>query len=428
MGKDKNILYLGNLRRDLHLVELKKNLLELFCNYIGVVVDWDDIDIKKGKLAWFAFVDLHDEGEASETLEELASWENRRNLRYNFTYIVQPYESLTVDYKKVKKQRKTKKPKPEEQYNEEHSSSGSRNNNAERTASKGTKTQPTVKQTAGTASTNDKKVSANQTVNEGEKKISPSPSKPKTATASNAEGRETMTAGMTKLSLSENHCSTSTSMTGCPVKGSLAATSTTGLEQPSGRHYNADQFVGTETRSREYKLGSGNYIKKQLNKDVGRYVCGFLNSREAGTLMIGVSDEGRAKGVEYSQSQEDKARIDIDMAFKSISPAIFPEQYTVQFVPVLTNSLPSEPPLCVLEVNVNVQEDTEVLYATGGDVYVRRDGSIQGPLKGADIQDWTRQRYQRKIQMLSETVQLQGERLLKQEQQNTHQSKVCTLL
>ncbi|XP_060064471.1 uncharacterized protein LOC132544839 [Ylistrum balloti] len=427
MGKDKNILYLGNLRRDLPLIELKNNLLELFCNYIGVVVDWNDIDIKKGKQAWFAFVDLHDEGEASETLEELASWENRRNLRYNFTYIVQPYESLTVDYKKVKKPRKSKKPKPEEEHSEvEHSQSGSRNNNADKKESRDTKTLSTVKQTSGTISASDKKSTSKQSYKEGGKTVSPSPSKPKTA-SSNKEGQETVTTGVANLSLSENHCSTSTSMTGYLAEGSPAATSTTGLVQLSDRHYALEQYLGTETRSREYKLGSGNYIRKQLNKDVGKYVCGFLNSREAGTLMIGVSDTGHVKGVECNQSQEDKARLDIDMAIKNINPAIFPNMYTVQFVPVLTNSLPSEPLLRVLEVNVKALEDTDVLYATCGDVYVRRDGSVQGPLKGAEIQEWTRQRHQKEIQQLRKTVLLQEERLLQQEHQ-TNKSKVCAIL
>lgn len=46
--------------------------------------------------------------------------------------------------------------------------------------------------------------------------------------------------------------------------------------------------------------------------------------------------------------------------------------------------------MCVIEVSVNPLEDRDVLYATCGDVYVRRDGSVQGPLKGAEIQDWTR--------------------------------------
>ncbi|XP_069106874.1 uncharacterized protein [Argopecten irradians] len=390
MGKDKNILYLGNLRRDLPLIELKNNLLELFCNYIGVVVDWNDIDIKKGKQAWFAFVDLHDEGEASETLEELASWENRRNLRYNFTYIVQPYESLTVDYKKVKKPRKIKKKPKAEELIDDHSPSGSRNNNAVgKDDSKDAKAQSAVKKSDGPVSNNDKKGMAKQSDKDGEK--TPSHSKPKTTT-SKTEGLETARAGLANLSLSENHCSTSTSMTGCPaVKGSLAATSTTGLVQTFRRHYIIDQKMGPETRSREYKLGSGNYMKKQLNKDVGKYVCGFLNSREAGSLMIGVNDSGHVKGVECSQSQEDKVRLDIDMAIKTINPAIFPNMYTVEFVPVLINSLQSEPPLFVLEITVKSIDDTDVLYATCGDVYVRRDGSVQGPLKGAEIQEWTRQ-------------------------------------
>ena len=44
----------------------------------------------------------------------------------------------------------------------------------------------------------------------------------------------------------------------------------------------------------------------------------------------------------------------------------------------------------VIEVSV-VQGISNQLYQTPwGEVYVRRDGSVQGPLKAAEIQDWIR--------------------------------------
>lgn len=349
MGKDKNVLYLGNLRRDLPLTDLKYNLLELFCNYIGVDVQWDDIDIKKGKQAWFAFIDLHDEGEASETLEELASWENRRNLRYNFTYIVPPYESLAVDYKKIKKYKKSKKPKEESESTEGGSSDKmhSANNNAQSVDTKA-KDQGHAKpaKSGGKAQNEDSKMEVGDKgrtktasgkgsdqkdgksskrevgVKKVEKASSPNDGGQKSA--SNGPGCDagsvatasvggTLTATVGELSL-EDKCSASTSTTGCPVTRAPmatsttglvgvaqlpAATSTTGLVGATSRQYTLSQFLGTETRNREYKLGSGNYVRKQLHRDVGKYVCGFLNSGEGGTLLVGVSDSGKSESPQH---------------------------------------------------------------------------------------------------------------------------------
>ena len=56
--------------------------------------------------------------------------------------------------------------------------------------------------------------------------------------------------------------------------------------------YYEGQLLGNETRNKEFKKGGPGYLKKILKEDVAKYVCGFLNSREAGTLYIGVSDDG----------------------------------------------------------------------------------------------------------------------------------------
>ena len=43
----------------------------------------------------------------------------------------------------------------------------------------------------------------------------------------------------------------------------------------------------------------------------------------------------------------------------------------------------------------------EQLYEVSGEVYMRLDGSLQGPLKPSEIQEWTKQ-------VFYKTLQLQG--------------------
>ncbi|KAK3087763.1 hypothetical protein FSP39_010299 [Pinctada imbricata] len=45
----------------------------------------------------------------------------------------------------------------------------------------------------------------------------------------------------------------------------------------------------------------------------------------------------------------------------------------------------------VIEISVEKTGETDRLYEVNGKVYVRRDGSVQGPLKPSGIQDWTQQ-------------------------------------
>lgn len=58
--------------------------------------------------------------------------------------------------------------------------------------------------------------------------------------------------------------------------------------------YQRGELLGAETRFVEFKQGRGQYLQRQLKDHVAKYTCGFLNS-EGGTLLIGVSDNGRFK-------------------------------------------------------------------------------------------------------------------------------------
>ena len=60
--------------------------------------------------------------------------------------------------------------------------------------------------------------------------------------------------------------------------------------QPDG--YREGELLGNETRNTEFKEGGGDYIKKHLKDHVSKYMSGFLNSSQQGTLFIGVKDDG----------------------------------------------------------------------------------------------------------------------------------------
>ncbi|CAG2218771.1 Schlafen-like protein 1 [Mytilus edulis] len=152
--------------------------------------------------------------------------------------------------------------------------------------------------------------------------------------------------------------------------------------------------IGSESRNREFKRGGGKYAYDHLKTDVGVYVCAFLNSEEEGTLFIGVNDEGTVEGIECEQRKEDTIRKDIiDPGIKAIKPDIFPKSYTVKFTHVCDKNKWQIGNLKVIEITVKKVEQLTQLYEVfNGDVYIRRDGSKQGPLKVNQIQEWHNQK------------------------------------
>ena len=58
--------------------------------------------------------------------------------------------------------------------------------------------------------------------------------------------------------------------------------------------YRLGETVGRESRHSEFKQGGmAHKDRTWLQDTVGKYVCGFLNSSEGGTLYIGVNDRGK---------------------------------------------------------------------------------------------------------------------------------------
>lgn len=113
--------------------------------------------------------------------------------------------------------------------------------------------------------------------------------------------------------------------------------------------------------------------------------------------MIGVDDTCKVFGVSCTRKQEDIARCQIDNTIKQFQPHVSPHMYMVEFIPV--RLMPNDtvefdyidPLLKVLEVSVVRQNIMTTLYATDKDsVYVRRDGSVEGPLRISQIVEWFR--------------------------------------
>ncbi|CAC5398784.1 unnamed protein product [Mytilus coruscus] len=76
-----------------------------------------------------------------------------------------------------------------------------------------------------------------------------------------------------------------------------------GKRIPSKRPLNVyvyDEYLGDETRHREFKEGGGNIEKNFLRtghqeRCLAAYACGFVNNREKGTVYVGINDNGNMK-------------------------------------------------------------------------------------------------------------------------------------
>ncbi|XP_059805201.1 schlafen-like protein 1 isoform X1 [Hypanus sabinus] len=184
-------------------------------------------------------------------------------------------------------------------------------------------------------------------------------------------------------------------------------------------------LMGSETRNVEFKRGGGEYLNVTLKNHIRKYICAFLNS-EGGSLFVGVNDDGTVCGVECSHKDEDRVRLLIDSILKGFKPPLFPTSYSISFLPVIKDG---DTGLFLKVVRLTVHppsKDGDIfLYETDqGEVYIRRDGSVQGPLTGSSIQEWCRQKWTAEVKKLQgiidtlvkEEYQLQEE--LRQQQQN----------
>ena len=94
-------------------------------------------------------------------------------------------------------------------------------------------------------------------------------------------------------------------------------------------------FLGSETRSVEFKRGGGEYLSLAFKHHLRRYACAFLNG-EGGSLFVGVEDSGLVRGVPCSHRDEDRVRLLVDSILQGFQPQVFPDAYTLSFIPVVS--------------------------------------------------------------------------------------------
>ncbi|MXQ88173.1 hypothetical protein E5288_WYG017094 [Bos mutus] len=151
-------------------------------------------------------------------------------------------------------------------------------------------------------------------------------------------------------------------------------------------------FLGNETRNLEFKRGGGEYLSQAFKHHLRRYVCAFLNS-EGGSLLVGVEDSGLVQGVRCSHRDEDRVRLLVDSVLQGFKPQVFPDAYRLTFIPVVSTST-TDTLLKVIRLSVQApkaQAEPQLFETDQGEVFLRRDGSIQGPLSVSAIQEWCRQ-------------------------------------
>ncbi|XP_032270705.1 schlafen-like protein 1 [Phoca vitulina] len=191
-------------------------------------------------------------------------------------------------------------------------------------------------------------------------------------------------------------------------------------------------FLGNETRSVEFKRGGGEYLSLAFKHHLRRYVCAFLNS-EGGSLFVGVEDSGLVQGVRCSHHDEDRVRLLVDSILQGFQPQVFPDAYTLSFIPVVSTSA-SGTPLKVIRLSVHTpraQAEPQLYETDQGEVFLRRDGSIQGPLSGHAIQEWCRQKWAAELSKLEQRLKVltaEKEQLRQQLRQPAPVSCACCVL
>lgn len=81
---------------------------------------------------------------------------------------------------------------------------------------------------------------------------------------------------------------------------------------------------------------------KRTKRAVSRAINSFLNSGEGGTVYLGIQDDGRAVGLPLSGFQMDHVVVSLkDLLERQYRPAVQPDQYKINFIPVLPEGINS---------------------------------------------------------------------------------------
>ncbi|KAL2080551.1 hypothetical protein ACEWY4_024344 [Coilia grayii] len=191
------------------------------------------------------------------------------------------------------------------------------------------------------------------------------------------------------------------------VSGTQSDSAISGQEIVSEQRLFYGARVGSETRNVEFKRGGGEYLRSTFRSHLRRYACAFLNSG-GGMLLVGVDDEGVVRGVHCDHRQEDRARLLVDSVLKFFQPPLLPQCYSLSFLPVVRPG-PEGLDLKVLRLALQpppVHTQLALYQTDQGEIFLRRDGSVEGPLSANAIQEWARQRWSGEVMRLQHCIQV----------------------
>ncbi|XP_057304704.1 schlafen-like protein 1 [Hydractinia symbiolongicarpus] len=173
----------------------------------------------------------------------------------------------------------------------------------------------------------------------------------------------------------------------------------------------------TECRRFEFKAGGVLFGGDNLNQLIRKYASAFFNS-EGGVLLAGVNDDGVVKGVTISGYDKESIWNTTYKELSSFRPKIPSSLWNIEFIPVTfrNNRRPifNRSDRYVVEFSFKKGSDEEI-YETGlHEVFLRRDGGVQGPIRPLDIKNLVISKYnktlaQRKIE--KEEVESKKEKL-----------------
>lgn len=142
-------------------------------------------------------------------------------------------------------------------------------------------------------------------------------------------------------------------------------------EEPGGPGYRYNEIIKLEEdREHEFKSlqNTRDPVKTIIEYYVEKYVNAFLNTN-GGAILFGIDDAGRVQGIELDRGQRDRLRTSISRLINKFQPAVEPDLYDINFMPVQDRN-------STFVVEIKVAKGTANLYMTGSqNFYLRRDGS-----------------------------------------------------
>jgi len=167
-----------------------------------------------------------------------------------------------------------------------------------------------------------------------------------------------------------------------------------------------EEVKSTETRTVEFKQGGVLFNHHKFMQLIQKYGPAFLNC-EGGVLLAGVTDDGRVKGLSISSKEENNIKLSVKNEINRFRPIVTSDLWSIDFVPVAGtgNSRLYIPEKLVVEICFK-KGSIEKLYENGEhQVFLRRDGGVQGPLRPLDIKNLVIARYNETLKLRRNQVE-----------------------